>query len=727
MRRLLLSTLAIASCTALAPNDAPTPGAEETPEPIGATLPANVGSLTSTQMRMAPGMRETSPPAPKFGGGAKLLDTDTCETCHADVAAMWSTSAHAFGSFNNPIYRSVVDHFREVRTHSESQFCGGCHDLALMSDDVMKGEVHPTDVRTQAGISCRVCHGIRAVRADGNASYDFEQDDIPLPKDGDAESVAIHKARTRTSTHNEARFCAACHRSFLDEGSGHADRLLMGEDDATAYFRSIYAGSLGAILDEEIEPRRCQDCHMPKEPAVLGDAAAKHGTIASHRFLGGHTWLASMRGDDATLARVQAFLRDAVSVRIAAAQINEQPNAPLGTDAVALAIGDRITLDVVVKNEKVGHRFPGGVTDVDDTWIEVDVRDAKGNRVGGSGLAHDETGDDDAHALTLYMAEMSGRRRVKHDTHDFTTSVWNHTLEPRQAGLTRYAFQVPNVALPLTAHVALRHRTRILPIQEHACERSRTARGRGFTALGKQHRDVALDPCKPQPITTLGEDHVVLGANASAKSVAPDFAASFAHAQGLLRALQEYASEARPAFERTLTLAQTDRQRAMALWGLAAVAAREGQMEATFALAERAERFAPGHPALARVRAAVKLTYWQWDEAADWFGRAVATSPRDDGVHAEWTMALGGAGKTRESLHAARETLRLQPRDADALRVQAMALRKLTDDPALRERAEDAYLHARVPDDHNEIRARCSANVPGCARERAPVHVHWLR
>ena len=29
-----------------------------------------------------------------------------------------------------------------------------------------------------------------------------------------------------------------------------------------------------------------------------GDLAAKQGTLASHRFLGGHTWMAAMRGDD---------------------------------------------------------------------------------------------------------------------------------------------------------------------------------------------------------------------------------------------------------------------------------------------------------------------------------------------------------------------------------------------------------------------------------------------
>jgi hypothetical protein len=53
---------------------------------------------------------------------------------------------------------------------------------------------------------------------------------------------------------------------------------------------------------------------MPREEAKLGDVAAKQGTIASHRFPGGHTWMAAMRGDAAQLAAETAMLRGAASM-----------------------------------------------------------------------------------------------------------------------------------------------------------------------------------------------------------------------------------------------------------------------------------------------------------------------------------------------------------------------------------------------------------------------------
>ena len=56
---------------------------------------------------------------------------------------------------------------------------------------------------------------------------------------------------------------------------------------------------------------------MKKQRAVHGDPAAKNGVISSHRFLGGHTWLAAMRKDQTTLRATQKFLRGVASIDIA--------------------------------------------------------------------------------------------------------------------------------------------------------------------------------------------------------------------------------------------------------------------------------------------------------------------------------------------------------------------------------------------------------------------------
>jgi hypothetical protein len=88
-------------------------------------------------------------------------------------------------------------------------------------------------------------------------------------------------------------------------------------------------------------------------------------------------------------------------------------------------------------------------------------------------------------------------------------------------------------------------------------------------------------------------------------------------------------------------------------------------------------------------------------------------------------LALGSAGDDRGALDAAQRGLSLQPRDPDLLRVQALSLEALRGPRAVE--AREVYLDHRVADDTPRVRARCSANVPGCALERNPVHVHPLR
>jgi len=116
--------------------------------------------------------------------GQTLTETESCAGCHAQAAADWRSSPHAFASFNNPIYRVVIDAFRKDVGNEASRFCAGCHDVALLVDGAMSGDVAPGDPRAHGGVSCRVCHGIESVRPDGNGSYTLASSPVPIPRDG---------------------------------------------------------------------------------------------------------------------------------------------------------------------------------------------------------------------------------------------------------------------------------------------------------------------------------------------------------------------------------------------------------------------------------------------------------------------------------------------------------------------------------------------------------------
>ncbi|CAN5692893.1 hypothetical protein BH09MYX1_BH09MYX1_53190 [soil metagenome] len=730
LRRVLASSfaaLAIAACSGDSGRDAPPPIADTEAgaitAPLHGTIPSNPPEFAPSAMRIT-----ARDPA------VRVDEVESCASCHADVAAQWQTSVHAFASFDNPIYRASVLRFRSVAGTTKSRFCGGCHDLSLMVDGKMDGAISPTDARAHAGVTCRMCHGIEATRTDGNASFDLRIGAIEVPKEGDPESVQRHKIAAAPKPLRTAALCSSCHRAFLDESTGNAHHLGT-QDEAGSWQRSAWAGQRAERLDDEVDERTCQSCHMQKEPAIHGDQAEKHGVVSSHRFAGAHTWLAAMRKDPAALAHESSMLRGALTIDVAALR-HEDGRRDILPDGAAVGRGEKVILDVVARNTKVGHRFPGGVMDAADAWFEVIVRDAKGKVVASAGVEHETTSTEPtAHVLRAVQLDDDGKPVDQRETDRFRVVVTNHTIAARDAELAEYAFVVPeNAALPLVVSARLRHRTRSLAVQALACDA--LARGtpdalattRAFAAAEAKLdlRSFALDPCARAPITEIAETELVLG-GAHARDPSRDFRRAYDYALGLSHVLQERLDEGREAIALARAAAQTPRERAMATALLAFLAAREGRPTEALALADVAETDAEGHPFLLRVRGEALAEVWRFDEAAPWLERAAQRAPLDDTAWSRLAVVLGSANHPRAALAAAARTLVLFPRDADALRVQSLSLDALGAPLPECNLARAAFLDRHAPDDGPSIKGKCSATVPGCALERDPVHVHAMK
>ncbi len=710
--------------------------APEPTKPAVATFSALVpedGALAPSQLRIGERDPKISP-----------SDVDTCATCHSDVAEEWKTSAHFFASFDNPIYRGSVMRFRSARGDEKSRFCGGCHDPSLMADGMMDREIPTDDLRAFSGVTCRTCHGVTHARADGNASLDLRLASIELPKDAacppqaagacsDADaSVERHKRAATPAALRTASLCIGCHRVFLDEGTGNAHHLA-GQDEGTPWMRSAFAGSQGERVDEDVPMRDCRGCHMPKEDAVNGDAAAKNGKITSHRFLGAHSWLASMRGDAAQLDRIRRFLKTAATIDVVAARVVGSDAQPVMLpDAAKVAPGDRVIFDVAIKNVGAGHRFPAGTLDAQDTWVEVKVLDARGRLVASAGDAH-EKGEPlftpGTHVLRAVLLDGAGKPVLARETDQFRATVVNHTIAPRDAELVEYALDVPpNVALPLRFVAKLRHRARSLAVQDATCAHDKTPEARAFDEGFEKNYAFAkrLDACKPQPIDELGESSAELGPGAGARDESKDFDRAYAWAQGAMHVLSERLDEARVPLAIADRAARNPTEHAMALSLLGQLEAKQGRVtEALMHVADAEKRIGP-HPFFDRVRGEALASTWREVEAAPRFCEAATTVLRDDALFTELAVALGSANEPAHALEASRYALTLQPRDDAALRVQALSLEALEAPPPLVQRAKAAWLERRLPDDGSSIKAKCSAQVPGCAQERDPVRLHPL-
>ena len=112
---------------------------------------------------------------------------------------------------------------------------------------------------------------------------------------------------------------------------------------------------------------------MPLEPLRNGQL------VRSHRFLAANTALPHLRGDDDDGRREEAFLRGAISLDVAvwadATDAVGSGAPPIFDSQVSLASRSehQLRFDVVLRNRRVGHRFPGGTNDSNDVWVEVSL------------------------------------------------------------------------------------------------------------------------------------------------------------------------------------------------------------------------------------------------------------------------------------------------------------------------------------------------------------------
>jgi hypothetical protein len=358
------------------------------------------------------------------------IGSATCERCHPDVVEQWAASAHRFASFNNPFYEATITDLREAVGNEKSKWCSGCHDPSLMLSGKMAGNIDRTTAQAQAGLTCLACHAMDAIHnVTGNANYNIadEQEDPYLFADSktgvghllhDAALKAkptVHKRQMLKPFFRKAEYCATCHKVSLDTPvNGY--RWLRGQDEYDAWHDSGVALNASRTFYLPPVKRVCQDCHMPLEQAPTGDVSAKEGLVRSHRFLAANTALPFLRGDSETIRRTEAFLQsEKLRVDLFALRKGttlEVAAAPLQGGDVSIPAEEDLQFDVVVRNQGVGHTFPGGTNDSNEGWLEVTLTDESGVTLAISGaLGNDGHVDPGARFYKALIVSESGVNR----------------------------------------------------------------------------------------------------------------------------------------------------------------------------------------------------------------------------------------------------------------------------------------------------------------------------
>ncbi len=659
---------------------------------------------------------------------SRLAKTGDCADCHADVASHWMHSAHAYASFDNPWYRASVDQFRTHRGKQESRFCAGCHDPLLLISGDMDEEVEPDNELAYAGITCLVCHSIESTRPEGNASFTLSDAPVLLPDPASPEEIEAHRARLTMQPLRTAALCGACHRSFSGPAIGNENHL-PGIDDLGDWASSAFAGAVQDHLTS-VEESSCQGCHMGAEPASDAEmAGASDGRVSSHRWAASHSAMAAQLPDATHARQANDELEGAVTVDIGA--VRAGPRRYVLPEESRLRGGERLVFDVLLANERAGHRFPGGVRDMHDVWVEVEVRDAAGNRLGVS-LPTDDS-NEDVFVLRATILDAAADPEILHQVHRFAAPAFDRTLPAHEAQAVRYSMMLPRrLELPLRVDARLLHRKHSLKFQAFACEASRTERGVGFAVGAQTHGKVALDPCMEQPVTEVGAATVWMGRGAADQeplggAARPAVERLLTQALALLHAKQEHVQVARPSIDRALRLAreaESPLQEALALVLRARLSSTQGRPNETVAFTQRAEALIGPNPVLDRVRGNAYARVWRWTEAAKAYRRVAEASPLDWRAWRDLARAYGSLSDDQNALSAADAGLRLAPRDEGLLRSRALALGSLGRPDAAR--AKDRWLAHRAPDAQPQLLGACEKEHRRCRRDRQPIPHYTL-
>ena len=738
------------------------PPAAAHPRPEGATsgptelvVPSPAGPFAPSRLELTGDMAAAADEPSRAAWATTLADVANCASCHATIAGEWRGSAHANASFNNPWYRAVADRYRADVGDEGMRFCAGCHDPLLLISGAIARPVDPADPLAHRGITCLICHSVQATHTDGNASYALRTDPVPIPVPGDLDSLERHRQRVRSVDLYGTVLCGSCHRGFLGAHSGNPNHL-GGIDQLGAYSASAYAGSRASLVDRPVAVAECRDCHMPRrstgpatvmvpstgpDPAFVPPGAGPAPSHRFHGFPGAHSAMAASRHDAGQLAAVRSMLVEAAEIHVPAVLLSAGSSGGVPTDLILegqpgrplpIASGATLTFLVVVRNVGVGHNFPGGVRDTQDTWIEATLSDRLGRPRLRAGDASADGDVDGTWALRSIVVDDHGRPDRQHLVHRFRAVAVDQTIAPRDARVARFVATLPEDVgiddFPLRFKARLRHRRHMTSMQDFACEAERSARGRAF-AITSAELGTTVSACASQPITEIDEATLVLD-GATARDLRSDSAAStdavFGLALGLSHGLEGDLTLAQRVIQADLArMSPTEgdgdslgRAMRIALWSR--IEGRRGRVDQALARADEAEALIGPHPAIARARGYALRSVWRWRTATAAFAAVVEQSPRDTAAFRDLALAAASAGQDEIAIAAMGRGLSLQPRDEALLRLQVDLLRRRGED-GLAAGAAAAFELSRAGDETANLLLRCSAEVRGCDWARRPI------
>jgi hypothetical protein len=343
-----------------------------------------------------------------------------CVTCHSNLkdskgadfsfVASWQPSIHANASIDpyfTATVRTEVQHYPELQGAIEG-ICSTCHmgmaNLTAktnsastnMLDDGLMNPEHPLYPLALEGVSCTLCHQVKADGLGEEASFSGNYKiDTTTAKGGrslfgvfevapDMASLmqsAVGFVPQKGEYMGSAKLCATCHTLFTSPIT--ADGALLTDiqfPEQTPYLEWQASSFTNTP---------CQKCHMPPlsgSMKISTQASPARNPVYEHIFVGGNQFMLNLINNNraALNAGAQAEQYQALSQRV---------QDFMGSRAASLTVktskdADMVSITVKVNN-MAGHKLPTAFPSR-RVWLHVTVTDASGNKVFESGAWNED-------------------------------------------------------------------------------------------------------------------------------------------------------------------------------------------------------------------------------------------------------------------------------------------------------------------------------------------------
>jgi hypothetical protein len=345
-----------------------------------------------------------------------------CKSCHSDIFKEWSNSNHKHMVGSNPYYMVMEALAGEAEGQEFRKWCMGCHNPSgvatglaktthAMEGNFLSNEMFEKEAKTlrddfkeeanfrlEEGVSCITCHQITEAHSKGNASfkidlerkkYAFEDSDSKLGVWFSQKLInsnpAVHKESYSKPLYKESKYCASCHDEF------HPQNGIKIVSTFEEWKKSPFNNP-----EDKSKHKSCIDCHMTylkdNKFSPLKGRSTDGGVIKEdlkvHYFAGSNHFLAGLKSkehEDQTLQLLRTSAKLDIEMR-----------------------DDK--LYVGVTNIGAGHHLPTGAADFRELWLDVTIKDSRGDLIYSSGkLKNDGNIEDGSRLFQKVFGDEEGK------------------------------------------------------------------------------------------------------------------------------------------------------------------------------------------------------------------------------------------------------------------------------------------------------------------------------